>query len=62
MNETIEIAIAGQMVFAPMGASISLPYLPWTPTEIQNLTEDDREYALKVIRDVRERTIQGMSK
>lgn len=58
MDETIELTIAGQMVSAPMGSTISLPYLPWTPSEIQNLTEDDRAYALKMIRGIRTQLLE----
>lgn len=58
MDETIELTIAGQMVSAPMGSTIALPYLPWTPSEIQNLTEDDRAYALKMIRGIRTQLLE----
>ena len=58
MEEIVELTLAGQMASGPMGGTISLPYLPWTPTEITNLAEEDRERVLEIIRNLRERVLQ----
>ena len=62
MAETIELSLAGQVVYSPMGATISLPYLPWTPSDIQSLTEEERETCLTRIRDQRDAIIKSITK
>lgn len=62
MEETIELSLAGQMVSHPMGATISLPYLPWAPSEIQELTEDERARCLRIIREQRDSIIKSVTK
>lgn len=55
MAETIELCLAGQMVYLPTGTAASLPYLPWSPEAVASMTEEDREEALKFIRQLRDR-------
>ena len=62
MHETIELSTAGQVVHSPLGATISLPYLPWAPSDIQNLTEDEREMCLTRIREQRDAIIKSITK
>lgn len=50
MHETIELCTAGRMVVLPGGVAISLPYMPWSPGDVRDMTEEDREDALKILR------------
>ena len=60
MHEIIELTLAGQMISTPLGATISLPYLPWGPDQILNLTEEDRAEVLEVVRRIREDLLRSI--
>lgn len=60
MSETIELCSAGQMVVLPTGVCISLPYFAWSPADVRDMTEDDREHALTVLRAQRESILKHL--
>jgi hypothetical protein len=62
MMETVEICLAGQSFSTGLGGSVSIPYLPWGPDQIRNLTEDDRTEILKALREIRGQIISQATK
>ena len=54
MSETIELCTAGLMVILPTGVSLSLPHFAWSPADVRDMTEDDREHALESLRAQRD--------
>lgn len=60
MDETLEITLAGQVISGPLGATVSLPYFPWSPDDVAALTDEARTHILTMLREVRETLVQRM--
>ena len=60
MLETLELCTAGRMVVLPGGVSVTLPFLPWSPDQVRDLPEEDREEILKEIREQREAILKHL--
>ena len=60
MSDTIELCMAGQMVVLPAGISITLPYMPWSPRDVEEMYEDDRQAVLEVLRNHREAILKHL--